>query len=265
MASYRNEIQESLNKLSESCNKLTKHFSPRDSRWHTAPATHDELLHEQKPHGNRPGDRTMHGILSSYQLLPNSFSSGSPANKLSYFLKATGYAEPVLNAGGSGGDFFAAPKGTSFLPAQKQGQNETVNSPYTKSLAIKPNPKLELGKPLTMPKGASVEDKKRYVEAVAEHVKNDYKPAESALYNRFKDNLDKLTAPEKAEDYSSSSLTPAKRIQILQDLVAEANDRNAKVPYSSAVASFKKAAKKNPSGDEVSYLKDSLALVNQGM
>ena len=192
----RDRFQKAAARIDE----VLKHYGAGDHRHPSA--THGPK-DTQKPHGNRPGERTQSTILEAAEVKPDGFDDAPAVAQLDYFLRAAGRATPVVQAGDQ---FWLAPPSAVMLEERGAGENISAsdapeaNTNFAEGLS-------DVDK-LELPAPAESEEGKRFLEAAAEHRQNDYKgPTTPRFEEMFGDAL-RSAHPARAPKTYGGRLTP---------------------------------------------------------
>lgn len=206
---------EHISSLISSLDAIVKHFGVTDIRQPSV--FHNVEAETQKPHGNRPGQRTQVTVLSAVNMLPDGFDDLDALAQANYFLQATGASSPVVQVGDR---YWLAPPGAQMLPERGAGENVNIDEvdlvPETNvGGGLDPRDELELPAP------ADSEEGKRFLEAAAEHRKNDYQgPTTPRLDEMFGDMLRKNHPKREPKKYTPR-LTPAKQRAVVQSAIKQ--------------------------------------------
>lgn len=148
---------------------LEKHYGSGDTRHPSV--SHNVKSETQKPHGNRPGQRTQTTILSANDLLPDGFDDANAVAQMDYFLRAAGRSSPVVQVGDK---FWLAPPHATLLDERGAGDNLTVDEADDREVVTNVGEGLVDKDRLDLPDSPNSEEGKRFLEAAAEHRKNNY-------------------------------------------------------------------------------------------
>lgn len=210
---------DNISSLISTLDSLVKHFGVTDIRQPSL--FHNVDAETQKPHGNRPGQRTQATMLSAVNMLPDGFDDMDALAQANFFLQATGASSPVVQVGDR---YWLAPPGAQMLPERGAGENiqvGEVNLPTATNVGNGLDPKDELD----LPAPPDSEEGKRFLEAAAEHRKNDYQgPTTPRLDAMFGDMLREQYPKREPKKYSPR-LTPVKQREVVQSALKQKSRR----------------------------------------
>lgn len=233
---------------SQAADRLLKHYGSGD---HRHPSTTHGPKDTQEVHGNRPGERTQSTILASADLKPEGFDDAPAEAQLDYFLRAAGRATPVVQAGDS---FWLAPPNAVMLDERGAGENLEVSDA--------PEPQTNFAEGLSdvdrleLPAPAGSEEGKRFLEAAAEHRKNDYKGPTTARFEAMWGDILRQQHPKRAPKNYGGRLTPAVQAKVARQAM---RSRRAGLPLQKmqAISAFVNVLGNRPSGAaEMAFIGD---------
>lgn len=215
---------EKISDLISSLDSLVKHFGATDIRQPSF--THNVEPETQQPHGNRPGQRTQQTMLSAANMLPDGFDDLDALAQANFFLRATNLSSPVVQVGDR---YWLAPPGAGMLPERGAGENvriDEVNLPAGANVGGGLDPRDELD----LPAPADSEEGKRFLEAAAEHRKNDYQgPTTPRLEEMFGDLL-RRNHPKRASKSYTPRITPSKQRDVVRSVVQRKKSQRLGLP-----------------------------------